>query len=109
MRPVVHGLKLDPETRCLHWHSARDVVAIKMKCCGQYYACKDCHDALADHPIARWPEREWDEKAILCGICCAEITIRCYLACEDSCASCGASFNPGCRLHRHYYFETDPG
>jgi len=35
-----------------------DIVAIQMRCCGLFYACKDCHLALADHPIAVWPQSE---------------------------------------------------
>lgn len=100
----VHGIDLDPQTRCTHWHSPRDIVAIRMKCCGLYYACKDCHDALVDHPLAPWPESEWHEKAVLCGACRSEMTIRGYLNAPDACPDCGAAFNPNCRLHHHFYF-----
>ncbi len=105
-RPSVLGLDLDAETRCAHWRSPRDVVAIKMRCCGAYYACKDCHDALAGHPIEVWPKAEWDSPAVLCGVCGTELSIRQYLDCADACPACAAPFNPGCRLHRHFYFET---
>ncbi len=105
-RPDVAGVDLDAQTRCAHWRSPLDIVAIKMKCCGVYYACKDCHDALADHAIRVWPRREWNEKAVLCGACGAALTISEYLACGDRCPSCGAAFNPGCRHHRHFYFES---
>ncbi len=100
----VAGLDLDPQTRCAHWHSDLDVIAIRMACCGEYYACRDCHDALAGHPAQVWPAEAWDTPAILCGACKAELTIRQYLACNDRCPACGAAFNPGCRLHRHLYF-----
>jgi len=100
----VHGLDLDPQTRCAHWHSPRDIVAIRMKCCGLYYACKDCHDALAGHPPAPWPESAWHEKAVHCGICRREMTIRDYLNAPDACPNCGAAFNPNCHLHHHFYF-----
>ncbi|HEY6386383.1 MAG TPA: CHY zinc finger protein [Candidatus Acidoferrum sp.] len=43
----VLGLNLDPQTRCAHYHGPSDIISIKMKCCGIYYACKDCHEALA--------------------------------------------------------------
>jgi uncharacterized CHY-type Zn-finger protein len=102
--PLVAGLDLDPQTRCRHWRSPLDVVAIRMRCCGVYYACRDCHEALADHPVKVWPEPEWDQPAILCGVCRTELTIRQYLACDDRCPACGAGFNPGCRTHRHSYF-----
>lgn len=103
-RPEVHGLSLDAQTRCAHWASARDIVAIKMKCCGVYYACKDCHAALAGHALEQWPEGEWNTRAILCGACGRELTIRDYLDCEDACPACGAAFNPGCRHHHRFYF-----
>ncbi len=105
-RPAVRGVAVDGETRCAHWHSPRDVIAIRMKCCGEYYACKDCHDALAGHATQTWPRGERDVAAVLCGACGLEMSIRAYLDCEDACPSCGAGFNPGCRLHRHFYFES---
>jgi uncharacterized CHY-type Zn-finger protein len=104
LAPEVLGLNLDPQTRCLHYHSPLDIVSIKMKCCGIYYACKDCHDALAGHPIEVWPETDWDHQAILCGACRAELTISAYLECQSVCPACHAAFNPGCRNHHHFYF-----
>ncbi len=104
-RPAVFGLDLDAQTRCAHWHGARDVVAIKMRCCGAYYACRDCHDALAAHPAKLWPRAERDEPAVLCGVCGTEMSVAAYLGGGDACPSCGAGFNPGCRLHHHLYFE----
>jgi uncharacterized CHY-type Zn-finger protein len=105
--PSVRGIDLDAQTRCLHYHSAADVVAIKMKCCGVYYACKDCHIALAGHAIMVWPGNEWDQQAILCGACGAELTIRAYLDCGPRCPACHAEFNPGCRRHHHFYFDDE--
>jgi uncharacterized CHY-type Zn-finger protein len=107
-RPTVRGVDLDAQTRCAHWHSTLDVVAIKMKCCGEYYACKDCHDALADHVARVWPASEFDEKAVLCGACGVEFSIRRYFECPDACPVCAAGFNPGCRHHRLFYFESSP-
>jgi len=103
--PEVHGVNLDAQTRCAHYHGATDVIAIKMKCCGIYYACKDCHDALAGHAIEVWQQAEWNTKAILCGACGSELTIAQYMNCNYRCTHCQASFNPGCRNHYHYYFE----
>jgi len=105
-QPAVHGLNLDSKTRCKHWHSPRDIVAIRMKCCGEYYACKDCHDELADHALQVWPRAGWDTKAVLCGACGTELSISEYLGCHNTCSACGASFNPGCSNHYHFYFET---
>ena|SRR5579859_6356802 len=104
--PIVRGFDLDAQTRCVHYRSVVDIVAIKMKCCRVYYACKDCHEALAGHPIAVWPRGEWDARAVLCGACGVEMTIREYLGCQAACPGCGAAFNPACRVHHRFYFET---
>jgi uncharacterized CHY-type Zn-finger protein len=105
MPPTAHGVSLDPQTRCAHWHSPLDIIAIKMRCCGRYYACRECHDALENHPVKVWPKAEWDQPAILCGACKAELSIRQYMDCGNICPSCNAGFNPGCRNHYHLYFE----
>jgi uncharacterized CHY-type Zn-finger protein len=107
--PQVRGAGLDRQTRCGHYHGATDIIAIKMKCCGEYWACKDCHVELADHEIAVWPVGERDAIAILCGACGLEMTVREYLRCESRCPGCGAGFNPGCRKHYQFYFEPDAG
>jgi len=104
--PEVRGLDLDPQTRCLHYRSPLDIVAIKLKCCGVYYACKDCHLAIADHPIAVWPRNEFHQRAILCGACKTELTIQEYLHCDSRCPHCSSAFNPACANHQHFYFET---
>jgi uncharacterized CHY-type Zn-finger protein len=104
-RPSVLGVNVDPATRCAHYHSPRDVVAIRMKCCGSYYACRDCHDALAGHALQPWPRAERDRGAVLCGACGSEMRICDYLESPDACPACGASFNAGCREHHHLYFE----
>jgi uncharacterized CHY-type Zn-finger protein len=103
--PLVNGVDVDAQTRCAHYNKPVDVIAIKMKCCVEYYACKDCHDALAGHAIEVWPREEWDSAAVLCGVCAHELTIRQYLDCGNLCPHCGAAFNPGCRNHYHFYFE----
>lgn len=106
-RPNVSGIDLDSQTRCSHYNKLVDIIAIKTKCCGIYYACKDCHDALADHPIEVWPRSEWDRLAVLCGACGEELTILQYLKCANKCPACEAQFNPKCRNHYHFYFEMD--
>jgi uncharacterized CHY-type Zn-finger protein len=105
-RPQVNGIDVDAETRCRHYNKAVDIIAIKMKCCGVYYACKDCHDALAGHAIEAWPSSEWNERAVLCGACGSELSVRRYLDCNNICPACQSPFNPGCRNHYHFYFET---
>jgi uncharacterized CHY-type Zn-finger protein len=102
--PEVRGMNLDAQTRCKHYYGPTDVIAIKMKCCGVYYACKDCHAELTDHSIEVWPESKWSEKAILCGVCRSEFSISDYLQSGYRCAVCNAEFNPKCRNHYHHYF-----
>jgi uncharacterized CHY-type Zn-finger protein len=103
----VRGVALDPQTRCAHYNSQLDIIAIKMKCCGLYYACKDCHEDLAGHVIQVWPRSEWHQQAVLCGACGVELTVQAYMDCENQCPACGAGFNPGCRNHYHFYFEPN--
>jgi uncharacterized CHY-type Zn-finger protein len=104
----VRGVHLASRTRCEHYHGPTDIIAIKMKCCGVYYACKDCHEALADHRIETWPTSEWNQNAILCGACGTELTIRQYMQCGSRCPTCHEHFNPGCRNHYHFYFQVEP-
>jgi uncharacterized CHY-type Zn-finger protein len=101
----VKGKIVDDNTRCIHYHSALDVIAIKFKCCGEYYPCYECHEEDAGHTAEVWKKEEWNYKAILCGICKNEISIQQYLASGDYCPNCNAAFNPGCSKHYHLYFE----
>ncbi|MGV3488156.1 MAG: CHY zinc finger protein [Tuberibacillus sp.] len=101
----VEGIRVDPSTRCAHYHSEKDIIAIKFKCCETYYPCYECHEALADHEIMRWNTDEFNKKAILCGQCGTELTIEEYIQGDATCPYCQAHFNPGCRLHYHLYFE----
>jgi uncharacterized CHY-type Zn-finger protein len=106
IRPEVQGIDLDPDTRCLHYRGPADIIAIRMKCCDTYYACIDCHTALAGHPAAVWPRSQWNRKAVVCGVCATELSVTEYLESGNICPHCGAAFNPGCRNHYHLYFET---
>jgi uncharacterized CHY-type Zn-finger protein len=105
MCPIVQGVALDTQTRCAHYHSALDIIAIKMRCCGTYYACRECHDELADHAPEVWPKAEWDQAAVMCGACGLEMNVHAYLAGDNRCPACQAPFNPGCKTHHHLYFE----
>ena len=102
----LRGIDVDPETRCAHWDSPVDVVALRFGCCEAYYPCDACHDAAADHEAVPWPRERFDEPAVLCGACRTTLTARTYLDGDDSCPACGADFNPGCRKHRDRYFEV---
>jgi uncharacterized CHY-type Zn-finger protein len=101
--PRVLGLTVDEQTRCVHYRSEADVVAIRFACCGEYYPCHACHEETAGHPARTWPAGSFGEKAILCGVCRAELPISQYLG-AASCPRCGAGFNERCSLHRHLYF-----
>ena len=102
----VHGIGIDAKTRCAHWHSPLDIIAIKFKCCGRWYPCFDCHEELAGHEAVVWPAEEFGERAILCGACGRQLSVHEYLSCNSVCPNCRSSFNPGCSRHRHLYFES---
>ncbi|MEP6755733.1 MAG: CHY zinc finger protein [Chthonomonadales bacterium] len=102
----VFGVRLDAQTRCEHYHSELDVIAIRHYCCKEYYACIKCHEELARHANQVWPALSKDEKVVLCGVCGVEMTMSDYIVCNSNCPSCGALFNPGCRNHWPVYFEV---
>ena len=101
---IVRGKILDEETRCAHYHTVIDRIAIKFYCCDTYYPCYECHKEDGCGAPAIWPKEKFDEKAVLCGGCGFELSIEEYLACNSVCPTCLAGFNPGCSLHQHLYF-----
>jgi len=101
----VKGKTIDDQTRCVHYHSPLDIVAIKFKCCGDYYPCYQCHEESTTHQPLVWQKEEWNAKAILCGVCKEELTISEYFNSDNHCPYCRASFNPNCNKHYHLYFE----
>lgn len=103
-RPAILGRPVDDQTRCVHYHGPKDVIAIKFVCCGAYYPCFECHREAADHPHRPWPADRFDEKAILCGVCGTELTIATYQS-VPTCPECDARFNERCRLHWPLYFD----
>lgn len=105
-RPPVLGPVVDAQTRCVHYRSPLDVIALRFACCGSYYPCHLCHEEAAGHPSRTWPASARDELAVLCGVCSAELTIAEYRR-SDGCPACSAPFNPGCALHEHLYFDAD--
>ncbi len=102
---IVKGKTVDDETRCVHYHSALDVIAIKFKCCNSYYPCYYCHEEEAGHEAELWQKNEFETPAILCGICKTAMTINQYKACNYHCPFCNSAFNPKCSNHNHLYFE----
>ncbi|MGY5319955.1 CHY zinc finger protein [Neomicrococcus lactis] len=103
-KPAVLGPTVDDQTRCVHYKTALDVIAIKFVCCSEYYPCHLCHLEAADHEAQQWPLSSRDERAVLCGVCGYELAINEYLG-VDSCPQCAAAFNPGCKLHTELYFQ----
>jgi uncharacterized CHY-type Zn-finger protein len=103
----VHGLSLTALTQCTHWKSPLDIIAIRHACCGKFYACISCHDALEEHTSSVWPLPQRDERAVFCGNCKHVLTIDEYLSCGSVCTQCGAGFNPGCKGHWGLYFEME--
>ena len=100
LRPVV-----DDETRCIHYRTQLDVIAIEFACCGEFCPCHLCHAETADHSAEQWPIEQRDKPAVLCGVCGRLLTIADYLV-VDACPDCVARFNPGCKLHLEMYFQT---
>jgi uncharacterized CHY-type Zn-finger protein len=103
---AVRGVRVDAQTRCDHWHGPTDIIALRMKCCGAWVACHECHAAAADHPVQVWPLHQRDQPAVLCGACGEVLSIEAFLACASRCPGCHAAFNPGCQAHYHLYFEV---
>ena len=101
----VKGSVIDSQTRCSHYHSVLDVIAIKFRCCGQYYPCFLCHSESQNHTIERWQSHEFDTQAILCGVCQTTMTIQQYFDSNARCPNCEAAFNPKCSNHYYLYFE----
>ncbi|MGI8821067.1 MAG: CHY zinc finger protein [Chthoniobacterales bacterium] len=96
---------MDEETRCAHYQGERDIIVIKFKCCGKWFPCHKCHAELADHAAEVWPKNQFDARAVLCGGCGHQLTVREYLDCGSVCPRCRHQFNPGCANHYRFYFE----
>lgn len=105
-RAIVRGNTVDGETRCVHYASDLDIVAVKFACCGEYYPCHACHEECAGHAASVWPLNQRERAAVLCGVCRYELTINAYLG-TLTCPACESAFNPGCRLHSALYFEVE--
>jgi uncharacterized CHY-type Zn-finger protein len=110
---TVRGVGIGPETRCAHYGTERDVVALRFACCEAFYPCIRCHEAVVDHPAERLPV-ESGASAVLCGVCGAELTPEEFVtrdpddeAENHDCPGCGAAFNPGCADHYERYFTFE--
>ena len=110
--PAIEGVGLTrfAASRCAHWHSELDVLALQSSCCGKFYACASCHDECEDHPLQPWPaDTPLDTEAQMCGVCRQRISILAYINGPDPPAcpnpQCRAPMNPGCKLHWPLYFS----
>jgi uncharacterized CHY-type Zn-finger protein len=93
---------------CAHWHSEKDIVALKCPCHNEFHPCLLCHEDKYGIPPERWPEESWaQEKAILCRVCETALTITDYMTCNATCPKCGVAFNPRCRNHWPLYFAIN--
>jgi len=100
----VHGVEVGPETRCAHYATERDVVALRFACCEAYFPCFRCHETAVNHEAERLPV-DSSVSAVLCGVCGAELTPREFVNGEHRCPECDAAFNPGCADHYDLYFD----
>ena len=107
-KQIIKGKPVDKQTRCEHYQSELDIIAIKFKCCNDYYPCFSCHAETTRHEPQTWPQSEFDTLAILCGACQQEMSINQYINSHAACPFCQAAFNPRCENHYHLYFETEP-
>eukprot|EP01052_Picozoa_sp_SAG31_P033622 SAG31_NODE_3824_length_3849_cov_2.006400_2_plen_208_part_00 len=107
MASKVHGVGLDAQTRCAHWRSPSDVLALKAPCCGRFYACHSCHAELENHEWQPWPAATpGSEHALFCGVCQSSFSLEDYLGAScPACPACAAAFNPGCKNHWELYFN----
>ncbi len=103
---IVKGSVVDNETRCKHYQTERDRIAIKFFCCQTYFPCFLCHEEDGCGDVKVWPQDQFHHRAILCGACGTELTVHEYVQGENKCPNCRASFNPNCHLHENLYFDV---
>lgn len=114
----VRGVAVDAQTRCAHYATPLDVVALRFACCTPYWPCHLCHAELADHAAVPVPRADFGRPRVLCGVCRTELSVHEYRAAlapsaagdgdgdGPACPCCGAGFNPGCAAHSHLYFDV---
>lgn len=96
----IHGIDLDEQGRCTHWHSPFDIVALRCSVCGKYYACYECHDELEDHPFGQFNQNK--EDGVMCGACGHTMTYQEHIS-LGHCPKCNSEFNPRCINHKDKY------
>lgn len=103
---IIKGKIIDNETRCTHYHTEKDRIAIKFYCCKTYFPCYQCHQEAGCGKPKQWPKDKFNQEAIICGACGEEMTINAYLESDHICPNCQAAFNTNCSFHKHLYFST---
>src|SRR5690625_8025706 len=83
---ILKGTVLDSETRCSHYHTELDRIAIKFYCCQTYFPCYLCHKESGCGETKVWPYDKLDKKAILYGACGEELTSKSYQNMEHKCS-----------------------
>ncbi|MES2200455.1 MAG: hypothetical protein V4489_09880 [Chlamydiota bacterium] len=101
----VLGIGLNGSIGCKHYRSPLDVIAILCPCHQKYYACHLCHLEIHGRPMETRAVKDFQVKAVLCRNCHIKLSISNYLSCQNRCPHCRSSFNPGCKQHRHLYFQ----
>ena len=76
---------LDAETRCAHYHTEIDRIAIKFYCCDTIIPCYECHEETVVETEPSGQKKNSTKKAILCGACGHELTVEEYLDCKSEC------------------------
>ncbi len=97
------GIALDENSRCQHYHSEQDIIALKCASCQSYYACYKCHDAMENHNFKATSSDE--TYPVICGVCQTHLIFTGYKS--GSCPHCRSAFNPNCQLHDHIYFSKE--
>ena len=101
----IKGTNVERQTRCAHYKTDFDVIALKFKCYDDWFPCFECHAENTNHAAEVWSKNEFNEKAVLCGVCGLMLEITEYLNCRSTCPKCESSFNPRCANHYHLYFQ----
>ncbi|MGL4819778.1 MAG: GNAT family N-acetyltransferase [Bacilli bacterium] len=99
------GKVIDDFTRCDHYHTARDIISLRFKCCDRFYPCHLCHAETAGHEATLWEQSDYDVPVVCCGNCDSKFSIHQYLAADATCPVCTAEWNPACKTHSHFYWK----
>ncbi|EGW30027.1 uncharacterized protein SPAPADRAFT_144251 [Spathaspora passalidarum NRRL Y-27907] len=103
---TLKGQLVDKHSRCIHYHTTIDIIALKYKCCQTYYPCFQCHQELTNHKVEKYNLTDLESiKVVLCGECYNELLFDEYKNNQMKCVYCHHEFNPGCSLHYDLYFD----